>query len=290
MQSMDAQSITIRVPASHLNKILQQIEALGQVTAKEIQGSDVTEEMLDLNIRLDNAEELRKRLIKLLDRADKVEDAIKLEKELARVTETIETMKGKIRYLKNQVAFSTVTVRLNSSLPQQVVKEIIPFPWVCELGNEISSGGSTGYYQRPKGGGIKFGLSESFLRYYESKSLTRATSADGILIKVQRLDNIKDASLQFWTDLAKRALQMKQAVYISGTRHVKIGKKNNEAIIIEGTKEIGREKFAYMLCMAMTKRYVFTYEAWGREEIFQQLRNEIENSMKSMKLSGSFSW
>jgi len=95
MQQMTSNSITLKVPVKRFMDALTEVEKLGEVTHKDIKGTDVTEQMRDLNIRLANAENVLGRLTKLLERADKVEDAIKIEKELERITETIELLKGK---------------------------------------------------------------------------------------------------------------------------------------------------------------------------------------------------
>lgn len=282
MKSMDSRSIVIRIPASKFNKIVETIENFGEITHKSIKGKDVTEEMLDLNIRLGNAEKLRKRLLKLLDRAMKVEDAIEIERELSRVSETIERMKGKIRFLKNQISFSTITVHLNSPLPQKVVKEKIPFKWVRQIGREISKGAGRDDYYRSRKKGIRFKLPESFAKYYEAKNLTRATSAQGVLIKVQQHDNVEGATLTFWSDLISRSLLLKQTVRITGTQETRIGK-NIRGMVTEGLKEIGTQKYAYLVCVTVHKKHVFTYEAWGETEKFKSKRTLIMESIRSLK-------
>jgi hypothetical protein len=109
MQSMSANSIVVKIPAAKFQEVISEIEKIGQVSKKEIKGTDVTEEMYDSDIRLKNAEEMRKRLLKLLERAD-IEDAVKIEQELGRITETIELLKGKIRYLENQIAVVELSI------------------------------------------------------------------------------------------------------------------------------------------------------------------------------------
>ncbi len=67
MQKMDSRSIILRVPSQKFHDLIAETEKLGEVTQKEIKGSDVTDEMRDLNIRLQNAESIRQRLTKLLE-------------------------------------------------------------------------------------------------------------------------------------------------------------------------------------------------------------------------------
>ncbi len=287
MKSMDARSIVIKIPASKFNEMIQTIEGFGEVTLKEIKGSDVTEEMQDLTIRLKNAQELRKRFVLLLEKTVKIEDMIKIEKELSRITGVIERLKGRIRFLENQIAYSTITVVLNSPLPQQAVKGKIPFPWVRDLGREIALGGAEYYSISSYIKGPKFELPDSFAKYYETKDLIRATSADGVLVKAHRHKNVEGSSLKFWSDLIKRSLLIEHTIMVTKTTDLELSKKV-KAKVIEGIKEIGNQKYDYLVCIAMTKKYVFTYEAWGQNEKFQSSKEEIEASIKTLKISSGY--
>ncbi len=281
MQAMAATSITVKVPAGELQDVIAAVEKLGDVTQKDITGSDVTEQMRDLRIRLDNAEEVRKRLVALLERADKVEDALKVERELERVTETIELLKGKIRALGNQVDYSTLTVHLNSPLPQRIIKEEVPFPWVRVLAGDMVKGRVTEDRLSTRGQRVAFELPESFAKYHEAYYITRATSADGVLIKVQRHLNVEGADLAFWTTLIRRSLTANQAIAINQVRDTTIRDKV-EARIIEGSKEIAGEKYAYLVAVAQTRDYVYTYEAWGLSENVAKAKESLEKSIRSM--------
>jgi hypothetical protein len=96
---------------------------------------DVTEQFADLEIRLKNAEAVRERLQALLAKAAKIEDALAVERELERITQTIEQMKGRLRLLGELIAFSTITVNFQARPQDQVGSEVrLPFDWLRELG------------------------------------------------------------------------------------------------------------------------------------------------------------
>lgn len=102
--------ITVRVPSSEFNGILEQVRSLGEVVDQSVQGSDVTDRYRDLQIRLDNALRTRERFLKLLDAASTMEDILRLERELSRLNHTIETLKGEIYRLEHKQMYSTITV------------------------------------------------------------------------------------------------------------------------------------------------------------------------------------
>jgi len=115
-QQTGSYQAVIRVKNDQLASALAQVEKLGKVTSKSSSGRDVTEQYLDLEIRLDNAMKARKRYLELLDMAKNVDDALKVEKELERLNTTIDLLKGKMNKMSNQADFATITVRLNDKV------------------------------------------------------------------------------------------------------------------------------------------------------------------------------
>jgi len=128
-------SVTIRVPRDRFEETLARIEKLGDVTHRDIKAQDVTDEFVDLTARLKNAYGIRDRLNELLARAA-VKEALDIEKELGRVTEDIERMEGKLKLLRDQIAFSTITVSFAPLAVQEVhdTSLLAPFPWLQAIG------------------------------------------------------------------------------------------------------------------------------------------------------------
>lgn len=132
----DDASITIRVPANRFDEALARVTALGEVLQRRITVDDVTEEYLDLEVRLQNLRAIRARLEKLLARATKVEEAVLLERELARVAGEMERIEGRMKLLRDQAAFSTITVSLTARRREDVNRAAprLPVTWLDELG------------------------------------------------------------------------------------------------------------------------------------------------------------
>jgi hypothetical protein len=100
-----------------------------------VAAEDVTDQYVDLELRLRNAQAVRARLEKLLETAS-VRDAVEIHKELARVTEEIERLEGKLKLLRDRIAFSTITVSFERTEPQRVRTQqaLLPFPWMRMMG------------------------------------------------------------------------------------------------------------------------------------------------------------
>jgi hypothetical protein len=128
-------AVTIRVPRDRFDDAIARVEKLGDVTHRDIKATDVTDEYVDLESRLKNAYAVRDRLKDLLTRAQ-VKEALEIEKELGRVGEEIERMEGKLKLLRDQLAFSTITVTF-APIAEQTVHDsslLSPFPWLQDLG------------------------------------------------------------------------------------------------------------------------------------------------------------
>jgi hypothetical protein len=135
LSSRSDAAVTIRVQRDRFQDSLSLIERLGDVTHRDIKAEDVTDEFVDLTARLKNAYALRDRLTELLAKAQ-VKEAIEIQKELGKVTEEIERVEGKLKLLKDQIAFSTITVSF-SPVQDQTVRDttlLAPFPWLEKLG------------------------------------------------------------------------------------------------------------------------------------------------------------
>jgi hypothetical protein len=128
-------SIVVRVPADGFHDALAGVSKLGDELHRDVSAEDVTEQYADLEIRLRNAEVVRQRLEVLLAKAANVEDALAVERELSRVTQSIEQLKGKLKLLGELVRFSTITVNFHARRVERVnARTPLPFDWLKDLG------------------------------------------------------------------------------------------------------------------------------------------------------------
>ncbi|HSO00690.1 MAG TPA: DUF4349 domain-containing protein, partial [Candidatus Nanopelagicales bacterium] len=132
----DDRQITIRVPVGRFDEAVRRLDEVGDVLHRNVAVEDVTEEFLDLEIRLRNARAVRDRMEKLLEKAASVEESVLLEKELGRVASEIERLEGRMKYLRDRAAFSTITVSFQSR-PRESIDPSgprLPVSWLNELG------------------------------------------------------------------------------------------------------------------------------------------------------------
>lgn len=103
--------VTVRVPAERFDALVAWVQRQGVATSVRIDVQDVTDQWTDVEARLANARRLESRMLELLaSRAASLKDVIEVERELARVRETIEQMEGRRRLLRDQIGLSTLVL------------------------------------------------------------------------------------------------------------------------------------------------------------------------------------
>jgi hypothetical protein len=106
-------TVMTRIPQAKFQTFLGQLEKLAmKVHSRNVTGQDVTEEFVDLESRLKSKQAVEERLYQFLKDAKDTKDLLAISNDLARVQEEIEQIKGRMKYLQNQSALSTVTIHL----------------------------------------------------------------------------------------------------------------------------------------------------------------------------------
>ena len=101
-------NLSIRVPQAQYAPVLFELRKVGTVISENENVQDVTTEFIDNKARLDNLHKLRNRIQLLLNRADRIEDLLKIERELNRTQSEIDRLEGRIKYLKGQVDYASI--------------------------------------------------------------------------------------------------------------------------------------------------------------------------------------
>lgn len=104
--------LVARVPFSGFSDFMGRLDGLGTMTNRRIYTNDVTAEYVDLQARIATQQEHEARLRQILSQAKDLEDLIRLEQALSQVRGEIESMTGRLNFLKDQVEMSTVTLDL----------------------------------------------------------------------------------------------------------------------------------------------------------------------------------
>lgn len=103
--------LDVRIPAERFDSLLLLIsEKAGRIESRNISSQDVTSEFIDVLARIRTKKELEQRYLQLLAKASTVEEILSIERELGTLRSDIESIEGRMKYLSDQVAMSTLTV------------------------------------------------------------------------------------------------------------------------------------------------------------------------------------
>lgn len=104
-------TISIRIPAEKFDVILSDIaKGVEKFDSKNIRISDVTEQFLDVEARLKTKKVLEAKYLEILKKAKTVREILDVERELGKLRSDIESTEGRLKYLQNQVSFSTLSI------------------------------------------------------------------------------------------------------------------------------------------------------------------------------------
>jgi len=108
--------ITIRVPVEEFDEALVRLRQLAiAVPYETTEARDVTEEYVDLEAQLTNLLATEAQYLVLLEKAETVEEMLKVQKELSNVRGQIEQIEGRMKYLEQTSETSLIDVALQET-------------------------------------------------------------------------------------------------------------------------------------------------------------------------------
>ena len=105
-------SVTVRVPVANFEDLLVGVGDIGTIRNRDVDSKDVSAEFTDLESRLRHLQAQERFYLGLFDKADSVEDAIRVQQQLDGIQGAIEKIQGRMNFLDDRTSFSTLTVEL----------------------------------------------------------------------------------------------------------------------------------------------------------------------------------
>ncbi len=141
-------TITIGVPVDQFERALSRLRGLAvKILDESASGEDVTNQFVDLQSQVTSLEATRDRIKSFLDQAQSVDEALRINAELASVEAQIAQIKGQKNYLEDRSAFSTITVNFEPVLPELIATPTpTPIPNVWQPGETFNNAKKTVTY------------------------------------------------------------------------------------------------------------------------------------------------
>jgi len=133
--------LQIRVPNNKFDQLIADLttgEGVHNIDYKRINSQDVGEKYFDIATRLKTKKVVEQQYLDILKQAKTIKDILAVQEEIRQLREEIESAEGQIRYLSDQISFSTVNLSVYQNLENGSLVEKPGF--LNKLNNAFQSG------------------------------------------------------------------------------------------------------------------------------------------------------
>ena len=114
----------VRVPSNQFGRAFDEIKKLaGNTPSENVTSQDVTEDFIDLEARIKTQKALEVQFLEIMRQANKIADALEVQRQIAEVRTDIEKLEGRKRFLENRSSLSTINVNIQTPKPVIAVTE-----------------------------------------------------------------------------------------------------------------------------------------------------------------------
>ena len=269
VESAEGDYVVTRVPAESFEEAVSTVSDVGEVRSRSISAQDVTEQFADLEKRLAIAVAARNRLQTLLEQAEKPEERVAILRDIRRLTEEIEQLRGQLKSLDESIRFSRIGVRLLPRLvTTQATRSAIPFRWIARLEPLTQT---TGHAESE----IELEIDSAFA-VFASSTRVRTESADGVRFRIGAVGNEPIGTSGFW----QRALAYHLKPLYREVSHVEIGAFRGVSL-----ESKGAESFYFIVAVTIRDSDILVAEAFfPNKSTYDKHIGKIEAMLEGVSL------
>jgi hypothetical protein len=119
-------TITIKVPVPQFENMMNKLPDDGKIVEKKISSEDVTGEVVDTKSRLEAKKQMRLKYLEFLKQSKNMEEVLQVQNEINSIQEQIESAAGRVAFLANQSAMSTINLTFYQPLDGYKPTDAVP--------------------------------------------------------------------------------------------------------------------------------------------------------------------
>ena len=202
VESLAGERAVLQIPAARFRALYERILGLGEVLHKALAARDVTEEFLDVELRLNQARLMRDRLAALLQKTTERKEKLRLMRELERLSAEIELQELSMARLRTLVDYSRLTLQVEGrpAFDGRSEHELRGFDWIDTLATQRWSG---------RGDAERLVLAVPTGMVELDAPRWSGASPDGVTLGAQRRRNEPRGTTAFWVDAIRWRLQQR---------------------------------------------------------------------------------
>ena len=268
-------NMVLKVPVKKADDFLKKSGTIGKIYDFRISAEDLTDTITDLDVRLKNLRKLQTRLQELLAKAKNVDEMLKVERELNRVTTEIERLDAQLQNNKNRVNFVTFNVAVieeHGAIPAGTPLAIDYFSFLKNFACTHS-----GLEDEPC---FDIELPGSFVPGKSNVKVAGFTAISGndCIFRTWSADIPDGGTLKFWESLVVRALASYHK--FSNIKCIETTFNGKPAVKITAEQTTSRGILLYMAVIAIERNYLGSdqlqiVEFFGPESAFKEHEKTI---------------
>jgi len=202
VESLSGEQAVLQIPAARFRALYERILGLGEVLHKSLSARDVTDEYLDVELRLNQARLMRDRLVALLQKTSDRKEKLRLMRELERLSAEIELQELSMARLRTLVDYSRLTLQVQGrpAFDGRSEHELRGFGWIDTLATERWS-------QQREAERLVLAVPTGMVELDAAR--WSAASPDGVTLGAQRRRNEPRGTTAFWVDAIRWRLQQR---------------------------------------------------------------------------------
>lgn len=106
-------TLVVKVPAEKLHSFINVVDNNSTVTSQQVDSDDISAEYIDTEAKIKSLETEQATLLKLIEKAENLNDIIQLQDRLAEIRSELDSCKSAKKLMDNQVEYSSVTIYIN---------------------------------------------------------------------------------------------------------------------------------------------------------------------------------
>jgi len=110
--------MVIRIKSEGFDNLLEKLlEESIYVDSKKIVSDDVTEQFVDVQVRLKSKKEVEQQYLELLKKAKTINEILNVQQYIRTIREEIESFEGRLKYMSDRAAYSTINLTFYEKIP-----------------------------------------------------------------------------------------------------------------------------------------------------------------------------
>lgn len=120
-KNRNSYSLQLKIPNAKFDSLVNVLEeGIGKLNTKNISAKDVTEEYVDLNIRLENNLAYLNQYKEILKKAKSIKEILEVQEKIRNIEEEIDRKKGRLKFLDDKVKYSTLNLEIIKLIKSEI--------------------------------------------------------------------------------------------------------------------------------------------------------------------------